>query len=349
MHWRRFWPHTGRHTDAHRHSLRRRLTMAFVLVELLTLMVAFVVITAFDAVHRPWRLHVLLPTLLVAGAAGAFTAGRITHRLTRLGAAVERLDMRDLSLRVPVEGDDEVAALARGFNRMVDRLEAEERVRRELFADIAHELRHPLAVLQGRLEMLQDGVAPLTGEQVLYLQDMVLSLNRLVGDLRDLSLAEVGRLSLTLAPLDLSAMIEDLRENMEPVAADKSIALVAEVAPDLPRVQGDADRLRQVLVNLLANALHYTPHGGRVEVQVWPEGSQVWVTVSDTGPGIAPEDLPHIFDRFYRADNARARSTGGSGLGLAIVRSLVMLHGGTVRADSRPGEGSRFTISLPLP
>lgn len=340
----RFWPRGG-----HRHSLRRRLTMAFVLVELLTLMLAFVVITAFDALNRPTRLHVLLPTLLVAAAAGAFTAGRITRRLTRLGAAVERLDMRDLSLRVPVEGEDEVAALARGFNRMVDRLEAVERVRREHFADIAHELRHPLAVLQGRLEMLQDGVVPLTGEQVLYLQDMVLSLNRLVGDLRDLSLAEVGRLSLRLAPVDLSAMIEELRENMEPVAADKSIALLAEVAPDLPRVHGDADRLRQVLVNLLANALHYTPQGGRVEVRAWHEGSQVRVTVSDTGPGIAPENLPHIFDRFYRADKARARSTGGSGLGLAIVRSLVTLHGGTVRADSRPGEGSRFTVTLPVP
>lgn len=333
----------------HRRSLRSRLVLAFLGVAFITLMAAFGAMrTGLFSDHRPWNFRVVPVALAVAAGVGAFTAGRITRRLSRLRDAVEQLDLRDLSLRVPVEGDDEVATLARAFNRMVDRLEAEERVRRQLFADVAHELRHPLAVLRGRLEMMQDRVVPLDAEQILHLQDMVIALARLVGDLRDLSLAELGRLSLHVAPLDLGELIADLRENMEPVAADKNIELVADVSPGLPPVAADADRIRQVLVNLMANALHYTPQDGRVEVRAWSDGRHVTVQVSDTGPGIAPEDLPHIFDRFYRADKARTRAAGGSGLGLAIVRSLVTLHGGTVQAESLPGEGSRFVVTLPL-
>jgi len=297
---------------------------------------------------RPWNFHLLWLGLIVAAGVGVFTAGRITRGLSRLRSAVERLDLRDLSPRVPVEGNDEVAALARAFNGMAERLEVGERVRRQLFADVAHELRHPLAVLQGRLESMQDGVVPLDPEQVLHLQDMVLSLTRLVGDLRDLSLAEVGRLSLHPRPVDLGEIIADLRENLEPVAADRGIRLVTNVAADLPAVTVDVDRIRQVLVNLLDNALHYTPREGRVEVRATSDGQYLTVEVADTGPGIPPEDLSHIFDRFYRTDRARTRATGGSGLGLAIVRSLVVLHGGTVDAQSRQGEGSRFIVTLPL-
>lgn len=296
----------------------------------------------------PLHIRFFFPVLVaIAAGLGTVTAGKIVGRLSRLEDAVERLDLRDLSLRVPVEGDDEVAALARAFNRMVDRLAVEEDVRRQLFADMAHELRHPLAVLKGRLDMMQDGVAPLDQEQLLHLQDAVIALTRLVGDVRDLSLAEVDRLSLNMAPADLTRLVTDVLENMEPVAADRGIALATELAPALPPVTADADRLRQVLVNLLANALHYTPGGGRVTVRTWAEQDSVHVAVSDTGPGIAPEDLPHIFDRFYRADRARTRSSGGSGLGLAIVRSLVTLHGGTVGAESTPGSGTCITVTLP--
>lgn len=333
-----------------RRSLRVRLAWTFVLVALITLLLAFAALGS-AAYHRgtmrPWNYHLLFISFAFAIGAGVVTAGRIARGLSRLRDAVERLDLKNLSLRVPVEGDDETADLARAFNRMVDRLEAEERARRQLFADVAHELRHPLAVLQGRLEMMQDGVVPLDGEQVLHLQDMVLALARLVGDLRDLSLAEVGGLSLHLAPVDVAALIGDLLENMEPVAADRGISLGALVEEDLPPVTGDADRLRQVLVNLLANALHYTPRGGRVDVRATADAAGVTVEVADTGPGIAPEDLPHLFDRFYRADKARSRTTGGSGLGLAIVRSLVTLHGGDARVESEVGKGSRFIVRLP--
>jgi two-component system sensor histidine kinase BaeS len=164
----------------------------------------------------------------------------------------------------------------------------------------------------------------------------------------DLSLAEVGALSLDLGPVDLAALIRELRENLEPVAADRGIGLEADVAAGLPVLSADGDRLRQVLVNLLANALQHTPAGGRVTVRARAGDGRVVVEVADTGAGIAPEDLPHLFERFYRADRARTRATGGTGLGLAIVRSLVQLHGGTVAVDSRPGAGSRFTVALPV-
>ncbi len=337
-----------RHARGHHHSLRGRLAWAFVLVSFASFVAAMAAIHSGVFAGHPMNFRLIFMALALAAGAGIWTARAITRRLGRLYDAVEQIDLRDLSLRVPVEGSDEVAALAKAFNRMVDRLEAEERVRRQLFADVSHELRHPLAVMKGRLEMVQDGVVPLNGELVLHLQDTVIALTRLVGDLRDLSLAEVGRLSLTLAPLDLGQLVADLWENMEPAATDSGIELTAQVAPGLPMVTADADRMRQVLVNLLSNALHYTPPGGRVQVRVWSDQANVMVAVSDTGQGIAPEDLPHIFDRFYRADKARTRSSGGSGLGLAIVRSLVNLHGGHVQAESRRGQGSRFVVTLPL-
>jgi two-component system sensor histidine kinase BaeS len=338
------WPRRRRR--GHR-SLYGRLARAFVLIALLTLGLATGVMYWHGPQH-PGGWRVALITLPIAAATGFLLAGRIARPLRRLEEAVERLDLKDLSLRVPVEGHDEVAALARAFNRMVERLEAEEQARRHLFADVAHELRHPLAVLQGRLELMQDGVVPLSPEQVLHLNDMVLRLSSLVGDLRDLSLAEVGGLSIGLAPLDPGGLVTDLVEQMEPVAADRQIALTADVAPGLPQVSADARRMEQVLVNLISNALQHTPPGGRVEVSARAEGPALLLQVRDTGPGIPPADLPYVFDRFYRVEKSRSRATGGSGLGLAIVRSLVALHGGTVWAESTPGEGSRLTVSIPL-
>ena len=277
----------------------------------------------------------------------AYVTFRFTRRLERLRRAAEQINLRDLSVRVDVEGSDSVGALAMAFNRMVDRLAAEERARRQLFADVAHEIRHPLAVLKARLESIQDGVLPLDSEQLLLLQDDVIGLTRLVADLRDLSLADVGQLSLNLSDVDVSALLEQLRESLEPVAEDKGVTLSVDAPRDLPTLRADQDRLRQVLLNLLTNALHYTPAGGRVEVTARVNGMQLILLVSDTGTGIDPQSLPHIFERFYRADKARARESGGTGLGLAIVRSLVTLHGGDVTAVSSP-QGSRFAVRLPL-
>lgn len=302
----------------------------------------------FMAAALRWSLWSSLAAFSFAGLVGALTAERITRSLRSLRDAAARLDLRDLSRRVPVEGGDEIAELATTFNRMCDRLEADERSRRQLLADTAHELRHPLAVLQGHLDLMQDGKVELTHESLLPMQDEVIRLNRLVADLRDLSLAEVGKLSLHLTTVDPESLIQGLLANMGPVAVAKEAELVGEVVPGIPSLKADPDRLRQVLVNLLSNALHYTPQGGKILLRAWAEGDHLFISVADTGPGISPADLPHVFDRFYRADKSRSRGTGGSGLGLAIVRSLVELHGGKVVAESAPGQGSRFTVQLPI-
>lgn len=353
-------------------SLRVKLVRAFLLVALSAVVLAFVGLNAGMytsmmgmgpmhmmshaemfrnpalAVPLRWSLLSSLAAFALAAGVGWWSAGRITRSLLHLRDAVQRLDLRDLSQRVPVEGNDEIADLARAFNRMTARLEAEERSRRQLLADVAHELRHPLAVLQGRLELMQDGLVPLEPEALLPLQDEVIRMTRLVGDLRDLSLAEVGGLSLHLTPVDVGALLGALLSNLEAVAAARQIRLTAAVPPDLPPVQADPDRIRQVFLNLLANALQYTPEGGEVQVRAWREGKELRVRICDTGPGIAPEDLPHIFDRFFRADRSRTRATGGTGLGLAIVRSLLELHGGRVSVESRPGAGTCFTVALPV-
>ncbi len=296
--------------------------------------------------YAAWQPTVFV-ALAVAGGAIAYITARFTRRLERLRRAAEQLNLRDLTARVDVEGHDSVGALAASFNRMVDRLAAEERARRQLFADVAHELRHPLAVLKGRIESIQDGVVPLDSEQILLLHDDVIGLTRLVGDLRDLSLADVGQLSLNLTDVDVAALLSQLSESMEPVAEAKGVQLTATAAAGIPPLLADADRLRQVMLNLLTNAVHYTPGGGRVTLRVRTDGASAILEVADTGTGIDPKDLPHIFERFYRADKARARASGGTGLGLAIVRSIVELHGGTVSATSSP-QGSTFTVRLPL-
>jgi two-component system, OmpR family, sensor histidine kinase BaeS len=296
------------------------------------------------------RLGHLVPFGFLAAAtiaAAVFTA-LFSHRLQSLRLGVETLNLRTLDVRVPVEGRGAVADLAQSFNRMVDRLAAEERVRRQLFADVAHELRHPLAVLKGRLEALQDGVLPLEQAEILHLQDMVIGLSRLVDDVRDLSLADVGQLSLTLTPTDLGALVQEVSESLGPLAEDRTIALSVETPPLAP-VTADRDRLRQVLVNLVTNALRYTPAGGSVGTATRDSGPDAVIEVWDTGPGIDPGSQDRIFDRFYRGDQARSRATGGSGLGLAIVRSLVELHGGSVsvRSPDGPAGGSRFIVRLP--
>jgi len=285
--------------------------------------------------------------LVVAAGVGLWMAGRMTGPLRQLGHAVSLVDLRDLSRRVPVQGADEIADLARTFNRMGERLETEERVRRQLLADVAHELRHPLAVVQGHLDLIQDGKMPLELEALLPIADEMIRLRRLVGDLRDLSLADVGALTLDPSDVDVAALVSTLIGNMEPVAAARDVQLEVELAAGLPPVRADLDRLRQVFVNLLSNALRFTPAGGRVlvKVQSVPEGVQVHF--QDTGSGIAPEDLPHIFDRFYRGDKSRSRESGGSGLGLAIVRGLVQAHHGTVAVQSQAGRGSCFTVTIP--
>ncbi len=284
---------------------------------------------------------------------GVLTSRGLAAPLNRLAEAARAIGARDLSRRVEVEGSDEVREVARAFNEMAGALQQAETLRRNLMADVAHELRTPLSVLQGNLRAILDDVYPLDKSEVAQLYDQTRLLSRLVGDLRELAQAEAGQLQLNLRPTDLARLIEDTVTTFSPIAEAEGLTLEAQVPGDLPCVRADSERIAQVLHNLLANALRHTPAGGTIWLRAGHgtgQERQVWLAVQDTGEGIPSEHLPHVFDRFYRADPARSRATGSAGLGLAIVRAIVEAHGGQVSAasDGLSGHGSTFTVRLPV-
>ncbi len=261
--------------------------------------------------------------------------------------AARRVADGDLSQRVKVRGGREIAELGESFNTMAETLSREHDLRQNLMADIAHELRTPLTILQGNTEAMLDGVLETNRESLTSLHQETVLLARLVEDLRTLSLADAGQLRLQPGALDLKEVCQQVVRGFQPQLADRGVHLSLEAPGALPAVRADADRTAQVLRNLLSNAAHYTPDGGSITVSAQAEPGGVAVTVADTGSGIPAEDLPRVFDRFYRVDRSRARSSGGSGLGLAIVRQLVEAQGGGVRAESVPGQGSTFSFCLP--
>lgn len=279
---------------------------------------------------------------------GSLLVRQITAPVGAMSAAAEAIAAGDLSRRVPAANDDEIGRLGRSFNRMAESLARAETLRRNMVADIAHELRTPLSVIQGNLEALLDGVFPLDREHVAAVHEETLLLNRLVSDLRDLALAEAGELRLERSPTAVAEMITQTVEGFQAQASEKGVTLAVELPAELPTVMGDEQRLAQVLHNLLSNGLRHTPMGGTVTVRAARVGDEVQVAVADTGEGIPPEDLPYVFERFYRADRSRARTSGGSGLGLAIAKQIVEAHGGRIWARSWPGAGSTFAFSLPL-
>jgi two-component system sensor histidine kinase BaeS len=252
---------------------------------------------------------------------------------------------------VRVRGNDEVARLGRSFNAMADSIEAGERQRQQLVSDVAHELRNPLANARGYLEGAQDGIVQLDEQFVEVLLDETAQLQHLVEDLQDVALADAGRLRLHLEPIDVADVVAQVVASNAENGRRRAIALSV-TGDRTGRVDGDGVRLRQVLGNLVANSLRYTPPGGRIVIDLTnrstgPNGAEVCVTLTDTGVGIEPEHLRHVFDRFYRADASRTRGTGGSGLGLAICKYLVEAHGGTIEVSSQVGSGTTFTIALP--
>ena len=275
-------------------------------------------------------------------------ARQITRPVKRLVAATADIASGKLDSRVEDPGPDEIGQLGRAFNSMAEALERQEEQRRSMMADIAHELRTPLSVLRGNLEAMEDGLLEPTPQQVAVLHDQSAALSRLVEDLRMLSLASAGHLELHRHPADVSELVRSVLMEIEAASRDRGVALSGDAPASLPHVSLDSDRIRQVLRNLIDNALRHTPPGGRIDVQVHKQGTALTVSVADTGSGIATQDLPHLFDRFYRADGSRARATGGSGLGLAIVKQLVEAHGGEVSVESEPGTGSVFSFSLPV-
>ncbi len=292
-----------------------------------------------------WR--VALVAIIAAALMGVVIARYLTAPLRRLSRAAEGVGRGDLAQQVPITSDDELGHLAGAFNAMTTDLRRLDESRRHLVADIAHELGTPLAVLQANLEGMLDGVVEVTPERLAALHTQVRLLSRLVSDLRDLSLAQAGRLVLDRRLSDLAELVRDAVAAVLPRAEEKQIALQTRIAGGIGPLEVDRDRMLQVVHNLLDNAIRHTPDGGRVIVGLEAVSGEVRLWVEDTGPGISAGELDRVFDRFYRLDASRARTSGGSGLGLAIVRSLVEAHGGRVWADSRPGTGSTFTVALP--
>lgn len=273
---------------------------------------------------------------------------QIIRPLRRLLVATQGIASGDLSQRVQVKGQDEISQVATTFNHMAETLQRYDTERRNMIGDIAHDLRTPLSVIQGNLEAMLDGVLPTTPEELASVHQETLRLNRLIGDLRTLSLAEAGQLHLQKQSVEPGALVQQVGDRMRLSAQEKDIALETHIGGDLPEIQADPERLMQVMTNLVDNALRYSPNGTRVIVGAHPAGECVELSVSDNGPGIPPEDVPHLFERFWRAEKSRNRATGGSGLGLAIVKQLVEAHHGQVYVESQAGNGTRFTVHLPV-
>jgi signal transduction histidine kinase len=297
--------------------------------------------------------RLLLILALGGGAVGivvsVLASRSLTAPLRRLAMAAHDIGARQFSRRVPLSGTDEVREVALAFNEMAAQLEGAETLRRTLVADVAHELRTPLSVIQGNLRAILDDVYPLEKAEITRLYTQTRLLSRLVDDLHDLAQAEAGQLSLNRQPTDLATLAAEIVESHGPGAEEAGVTLQLQAQPDLPAITVDPMRLAQVLHNLIANALRHTPTGGTITVGLSAAAGGIQLVVQDTGEGVAPEHLPHLFDRFYRTDRSRTRDTGGAGLGLAIVRAIVEAHGGTATVESDgPGRGSRFLLWLPL-
>jgi signal transduction histidine kinase len=248
---------------------------------------------------------------------------------------------------LPVETADEVGQLTRAFNEMALALARQKQLRQQLVADVAHELRTPLSIMNLEVEALADALqCPATAAHAL--REEIAVLNRLVEDLRLLSLAEAGVLDFRLEPLQPGPFLEQLLETWQEPARQQQVRLQGEIAGPLPPVYADPGRLAQVCHNLLGNALRYSPPGSTIIVGARAEGAELQLWVTDEGPGIAPEHLPDIFERFYRADPSRSRESGGSGLGLTIAKQWVTLHGGRLWVESEVGAGTTFYIALPV-
>ena len=304
-----------------------------------------------------------LRSFLIAGTAiatGSLIVGFVLSRgmsrpLVDLTRATRSVAAGDLSVRVPVRHQGEVRELTVAFNKMAAELARADALRRNMTADVAHELRTPLSVIQGKLEGVLDGVYPTTPEHLEPILEETELLSHLVEDLRLLALAEAGQLALEKHPMDVSDLLHDTQVNFGPQAADRGITLALDLPSELPKITADWRRISQVLGNLLTNALRHTPQGGCVTLSAAvvppPAGeggkSVMRVTVADTGTGIPPDDLPYIFERFWRGERSRSRAGGGTGLGLAIAKQLVEMHGGTIHVESTPGQGSKFWFTLP--
>jgi signal transduction histidine kinase len=293
----------------------------------------------------------------IAVSFGVFVSASLTRGLGRVERAAERLADGDLSARAEIDGRDEVARLAATFNRMADQLETAARkqrevdtLRRDLIAWTSHDLRTPLTSIRVVVEALADSVIddPETIQRYLNsIRSDVSSLNSLIDDLFELAQLDAGGLTFDRTPVSLSDLISDVLERMRALADQRQVRLGGQVSPQVDPVTIDPQKIERVLTNLISNSIRHTPPGGKVTIDAVRQNGGVRVSVCDTGEGISEEDLPHVFERFYRGEKSRSRSKGGAGLGLAIAKGIVEAHGGTIEVTSRVGSGSTFTFTLP--
>jgi signal transduction histidine kinase len=293
----------------------------------------------------------------IAVALGIFLSNALTGRIAQLEQAAQSIAQGDLNVRLELGGQDEIAHLARTFTQMTHQLSAAaeqqrqlDALRRDLIAWVSHDLHTPLTSIRAVLEALADGVVedPATVQRyLLTAQKDIGALSLLIDDLFQMAQLDAGGLALDVEPNSLADLISDTLESFSELAARQQVQLSGEVAPGLAALPIDAQRIGRALNNLVANALRHTPPGGSIQVRAWREASQVTVEVQDSGEGIPPEDLAHVFDRFYRSEKSRSRTTGGAGLGLTIARGFIEAHQGTIRVESEPNQGARFIFTLP--
>jgi signal transduction histidine kinase len=286
--------------------------------------------------------------LVLALALSFVLAGRISKPLSKLTAATRRIAGGVYEERVLVGGGREVEELGDAFNTLAESLDRNEQVRKNMVADIAHELRNPLATLRGQLELLQAGTIEYDSETIDSLMEDAVVLSRLVEDLRQLSIVEAGQLDLELAPVAVEDVLQEMVSRFKHETSLKHLVLQQKAEPGLPPISADRVRLGQVLSNLVANSIVHTPEGGSITVEAIRTDRDVTFTVRDTGSGVSGEDLPLLFERFYRTDRSRSRETGGAGLGLSIAKSMVEAHGGRIWIDSTAGKGTAIFFTIPI-
>lgn len=305
-------------------------------------------ISAPPAEIRSRLFEFMLLSFAVGTTGGVIIAQVVSRPISQLSKAVMRVGKGEINIHVPVKGSHEIMELARAFNQMATDLQHAQEARRNLVADVSHELRTPLTVLEGSLRAVLDRVYTLDETEVANLYGQTRHLIRLVNDLREISLAEAGQMTLEQTPADFNLLILDTLQALEPLSAEKQIQM--EYEPTRP-LEGSVDsiRIRQVLFNLIGNAIRHTPQNGKIIVRAKRDAAGIDVSVQDSGDGLTREELASVFDRFYRADKSRSRETGGTGLGLSIAKAIVEAHGGQIHAESDGiGKGCAFSFTIPL-
>jgi signal transduction histidine kinase len=304
----------------------------------------------FRASFNEALMYAMLAATIVAVLLSLLFSRSVIAPVRAMSRATQRIAAGRYDERVPVNGEDELAQLALQFNQMAEKLDQVESMRRRLIGDVSHELRTPLTAIKGSMEGLMDGILTANDETFQQIHAEADRLNRLVDDLQELSRVEARAYQLDIRPVDVSSLVQTVTKRLAPRFESKRISLELELTPDLPRILADEDRAIQILTNLTGNGLQYTPEGGRITISAKQISDEVQIAVRDTGIGIPPEHLSHIFDRFYRVDKSRSRQAGGgSGIGLTIARALVEVQGGRIWAESKgEGQGSTFSFTLPV-